>query len=103
MSDNSNHTLSKVKDIEELAEVVSAARALGKRIVHCHGVFDLMHVGHIRHLDRSGRGVSDLRVWVVVDVFRVAAPHHCAPWTRRPRPDSASRRVWGALASWAGP
>ena len=53
MSNNSNHTQGKVKDIEELAELVGAARASGKKIVHCHGVFDLLHIGHIRHFQQA--------------------------------------------------
>ena len=24
-----------------------------KKIVHCHGVFDLLHIGHIKHFEKS--------------------------------------------------
>jgi len=53
MSANSNHTQAKVKPIEELADLLGDARAAGKRIVHCHGVFDLLHIGHIRHFQQA--------------------------------------------------
>jgi rfaE bifunctional protein nucleotidyltransferase chain/domain len=37
-------------DVASLAEYAATLRLEGKRIVHAHGVFDLLHVGHIRHL-----------------------------------------------------
>src|SRR3990167_11074467 len=32
-----------------------------KKIAHCHGVFDLLHIGHIRHFKRA-REYGDLLV-----------------------------------------
>jgi len=40
----------KVKPLSELAGILDALRGQGKRIVLCHGVFDLLHIGHIRYL-----------------------------------------------------
>ena len=39
----------KVKTLEQLCEVLGP-RPRGKTVVMCHGVFDLVHPGHIRHL-----------------------------------------------------
>ncbi len=39
-------------------------RAEGKRIVQCHGVFDLMHPGHVRHFE-SARAQGDVLVVTV--------------------------------------
>jgi len=39
--------------LEELEPVLAKHRAAGCRIVHCHGVFDLLHVGHVRHLEQA--------------------------------------------------
>ena len=35
----------KIISIENLSSKVKAAKKQGKKIVHCHGVFDLLHVG----------------------------------------------------------
>jgi rfaE bifunctional protein nucleotidyltransferase chain/domain len=54
----------KVKTLAELAPILAAARRAGRRIAHCHGVFDLMHPGHIVHL-REARRHGDLVVVTV--------------------------------------
>ena len=38
----------KIRPIEELAGIAERARARGKRVVLAHGVFDLLHMGHVR-------------------------------------------------------
>ncbi len=47
--------------LEKLAARVSAAKKSGKRVIHCHGVFDLLHIGHIKHFE-SARRLGDLLV-----------------------------------------
>lgn len=42
--------LDKIKSREELAQIVSAAKADGVKVAHCHGCFDILHPGHLRHL-----------------------------------------------------
>lgn len=59
----------KICTFEELALRLTALRAEHKRIVHCHGVFDLLHVGHIRHFAQA-RGFGDvLVVTVTPDIY----------------------------------
>lgn len=41
----------KIKKIDELARILARLRRDGKKIVHCHGVFDLLHPGHIKHFE----------------------------------------------------
>lgn len=43
----------KIKTISGLAEISKELRAKGKRIVLCHGVFDLLHIGHIRYFNQA--------------------------------------------------
>src|SRR5882672_8053419 len=43
----------KVLSLDELENAAAALRKDGKRLVLCHGTFDLMHAGHIRHLQRA--------------------------------------------------
>lgn len=54
----------KIKTLEDLGRLTRKARADGRRVVHCHGTFDLMHTGHIRHL-QNARELGDLLVVTV--------------------------------------
>lgn len=51
--------MSKVKTIAEIKPLLDAAREAGRKIVHCHGVFDLLHIGHIRYFEQA-RQMGDL-------------------------------------------
>ena len=57
----------KIVPLETLAERVRALRRDGRTIVHCHGCFDLMHVGHIKHLQAARRLGDTLIVTVTAD------------------------------------
>lgn len=59
----------KILELEELAAVLEAARSDGKTVVQCHGVFDLLHVGHIRHLREAKRWGDLLVVTVTPDRY----------------------------------
>lgn len=52
---------SKIRTPDELAATIAELQAQGKRVVHCHGVFDLVHPGHIRHL-AAARSQGDVLV-----------------------------------------
>jgi rfaE bifunctional protein nucleotidyltransferase chain/domain len=54
----------KLKTIGELAEILAERRVAGKVVVQCHGVFDLVHPGHIRHF-KAAREQGDLLVVTV--------------------------------------
>jgi rfaE bifunctional protein kinase chain/domain/rfaE bifunctional protein nucleotidyltransferase chain/domain len=45
----------------ELLAIRQAAREAGKVVVHCHGCFDIVHPGHIQHL-QFARSLGDLLV-----------------------------------------
>lgn len=57
----------KIKTISELAEISAQARAAGQAVVLCHGVFDLLHMGHVRHLEMARREGSILIVTITAD------------------------------------
>ena len=40
----------KIFRLEDFAEVRERMRKMGERVVQCHGVFDLLHPGHVSHL-----------------------------------------------------
>ena len=57
-------SIAKVVPLDDLAGRMDVSRRAGLRIVHCHGCFDLMHIGHIRHL-QAARAMGDLLVVTV--------------------------------------
>jgi rfaE bifunctional protein kinase chain/domain/rfaE bifunctional protein nucleotidyltransferase chain/domain len=60
----------KVLELPELARILDGYRSSGKRIVHAHGVFDLLHVGHIRHL-RDAKRLGDVLVVTLTEDIHV--------------------------------
>src|SRR5438876_10958016 len=71
-------TRNKVRRLEELSQTLATVRESGKRIVHCHGVFDLLHIGHIKHLE-AARNLGDvLVVTITPDRFVNKGPHRPA-------------------------
>lgn len=59
----------KILDIGALAALANELRAQGKRVVLCHGTFDLMHTGHIRYLQRAQKEGDILVVTVTADEY----------------------------------
>lgn len=49
----------KILSLGELEQHRLGAKAQGKRVVHCHGCFDIVHPGHIRHL-RQAKSMGDI-------------------------------------------
>lgn len=43
----------KIKTIDELSVIVRQIQDSGKTVVLAHGVYDLVHMGHVRHLERA--------------------------------------------------
>lgn len=60
-------TQAKIKTIDELAAISAKLRAEGKTIVLCHGVYDLLHPGHLRHLEAARREGDALIVTITRD------------------------------------
>lgn len=59
----------KIKSIDALAKILLGLRKRGKKIVHCHGVFDLLHPGHIRHFEAAKKKGDVLVVTLTKDEF----------------------------------
>lgn len=51
----------KICTIAELEQKLAPLRAAGKKIVQCHGVFDVMHPGHILHF-KAAREFGDVLI-----------------------------------------
>jgi rfaE bifunctional protein kinase chain/domain/rfaE bifunctional protein nucleotidyltransferase chain/domain len=62
-------TQSKIQSLADLALQAADARAQGKRVVLAHGVFDLLHLGHIRYLQQAKALADVLFVTLTADAF----------------------------------
>lgn len=64
----------KIKQIEDLAKLLEDLKSQGKRIVHCHGVFDLLHPGHVEHFLAAKKQGDILVVTLTKDEFIQKGP-----------------------------
>ena len=60
---------SKIKTLDALDKTLSGLRKEGKKIVHCHGVFDLLHPGHIKHFEAAKDRGDILVVTITKDEY----------------------------------
>jgi rfaE bifunctional protein nucleotidyltransferase chain/domain len=62
-------TLTKVLSVEEAARIVREAQSRGEVVAMCHGCFDIVHPGHIRHLQHAAKMGDRLLVTVTGDAL----------------------------------
>lgn len=68
----------KYKTLENLKKEIVLWRKKGKKTVLCHGVFDLLHIGHIRHFQQA-KGFGDLLIVTLTpDVYVNKGPNRPA-------------------------
>ena len=65
----------KISTLKELSKIAKIAKLKKKKIVLCHGVFDLMHLGHIKHFQEAKRLGDILIVTVTPDRFVNKGPN----------------------------
>ena len=68
----------KIQSIESLAKIIKVEKEKGKKIVLCHGVFDLLHIGHIRYLSQAKKLGDLLIVTLTTDQFVDKGPNRPA-------------------------
>lgn len=59
----------KILELQPLAEKIGILKQSGRRIVLCHGCFDLMHPGHIKHFQEAKKMGEVLVVTVTPDIY----------------------------------
>ena len=67
----------KIKTLEELQQIIADLKSKIKKIVHCHGVFDLLHSGHIKHFE-------EVRKFGYVLVVTITPDEHVHKGANRP-------------------
>jgi cytidyltransferase-like protein len=65
----------KIKPLDELGEMLPTLRGGDQKVVHCHGVFDPLHIGHIRHFEQAKKMGGILVVTVTPDRYVNKGPH----------------------------
>ena len=66
---SSGHHLEKLLTLQSDVLVLSELRTSGKTIAVCHGVFDLIHPGHIQHFSAAKKLADVLIVSITADEF----------------------------------
>lgn len=66
--------MSKILSPDQLSGVADDYHKAGKTIALCHGGFDLIHVGHIRHLQAARERADVLFVTLTADAFITKGP-----------------------------
>lgn len=61
--------MNKIVPLDELASVIAKHKAEGKRVALCHGCFDLLHLGHMKHFEAAKKDADVLIVTVTPDRF----------------------------------
>jgi rfaE bifunctional protein nucleotidyltransferase chain/domain len=59
----------KIMSVQEVAATVHRMRQGGRKVVQAHGTFDLLHVGHVRHMQAAKEMGDVLVVTVTADRF----------------------------------
>ena len=59
----------KIRSLGEIAAIINLEKKAGKRVVLCHGVFDLLHPGHIKHFEGAKEQGDVLAVSITPDRF----------------------------------
>lgn len=77
----------KIKSIENLASIIDEKKKDGLKVVHCHGVFDLIHLGHIRHFQQA-RALGDLLVVTLTQDKHVNKGAHRPAFTEKLRAEA---------------
>jgi len=64
----------KIVSLSDLEKICKNKKSNGKKIVLCHGCFDLLHPGHIRHLKAAKKYGDILVVTIIPDKFVKRGP-----------------------------
>ena len=68
----------KIFPLESLDTLFLKEKKKGKKIVHCHGVFDLLHIGHIKHFTEAKSLGDILVVTLTPDIYVNKGPNRPA-------------------------
>lgn len=59
----------KIRSIDEIAKIISSEKRKDKKVALCHGVFDVVHPGHVLHFQEAKKNADLLVVTVTPDHY----------------------------------
>lgn len=65
----------KILTLKKLEQIIPGLKEKGKKIVHCHGVFDLLHHGHLLHFNSAKKLGNVLVVTITADKYVNKGPN----------------------------
>ena len=65
----------KIINIYNLSKKIESFKKKGKKVILCHGVFDLLHLGHVKHFKEAKQNGDILIVTVTPDKFVNKGPN----------------------------
>jgi len=68
----------KILEFQDLIKIAKLKRLQNKKVVLCHGVFDLLHIGHIKHFQEAKSFGDILIVTITPDHFVQKGPNRPA-------------------------
>lgn len=68
-------TRGKILSVEQLAQEVAAIKKSGRTVIQAHGTFDLLHLGHVKHLEAAGEKADILIVTLTADKYVNKGPN----------------------------
>ena len=71
-------TAKKIISLLDLSKKTKELKNQNKKIVHCHGVFDVLHIGHIKHFNTARKRGDILIITVTPDSFVNKGPNRPA-------------------------
>lgn len=72
--DTHKRVTSKILSLSELASLAANMKSDGKKVILCHGTFDLLHAGHMRHFQRAKDFGGELIVTLTADKHVMKGP-----------------------------
>jgi rfaE bifunctional protein kinase chain/domain/rfaE bifunctional protein nucleotidyltransferase chain/domain len=70
-----NEIKNKILDLNKLKEKIKKFKKDKKKVVLCHGVFDLLHIGHIKHFESAKKNGEILVVTITADEYVDKGPN----------------------------
>ena len=61
--------MSKIKSLKNLKKIISLHKSKKRKIVLCHGVFDIIHLGHIKYFNSAKKYGDILVISITVDKY----------------------------------
>ena len=65
----------KIVSLDNLKKIISNKKLKGRKVVLCHGVFDLLHIGHIKHFNEAKKFGDFLIATVTPDAYVNKGPN----------------------------